>query len=184
MSDIQIDVVVESGNANALIDHLLERTSNNSLRNFLASKVWPFERLRIQHRFANEGDSAVGQWQQLRLATMRIRQFQGYGPDHPINKRTGAMERHLTNSFVLDEVGAGVRLKIPGSPGNKDMQSKLRMAQGGGGGRASGGGSAGMFRAGTSGPNAIAPARPVLGLDEIDSIAMQESLLDWVMGGV
>ena len=53
---------------------------------------------RAQNRFASEGDEASGNWAQLKYITRIIRLYQGFPPEHPINRRTGALQNFVVTN--------------------------------------------------------------------------------------
>lgn len=100
---------------------------------FLEAAVDPLLRKSIEERFASEGDAASGPWAPLAEATVARREAAGFPGAHPINVRTGAMKRHLVDDppkIVPHSLGA--TMWSPGSPGDAQMQSKVRTAQMGG----------------------------------------------------
>lgn len=172
MSDIEIKV--EADSTLKALDHIATVTSPQSLAEFLRYFAQPYFRARIDARFASEGDAAVGgKWQELAFNTARFREFKGFSPFHPINKRTGDMQRFLTSSFAVDAFGYGARLRIPGSLSG-EMRKKVMTAQMG---TVRGAGSE------RGGPNRPAPPRPVLAVDGLDARAISDGLLQWVTQG-
>ncbi len=141
------------------------RLNDSALGIFLQGAVDPWLRLRAEKRFAGEGDDAVGAWSPLKYPTQNIRGSMGYGPSHPINKRTGILERYITNS--AGNVGAapgGVQLTFPGAQPTGNIYEKVLTAQ-----------------AGRPSPKTV--PRPVLGLSMTDSLFVQTSLVQYIETG-
>lgn len=184
----QVRITVDDSAVRGVIEALQQKLQPSALRGFLATRAHEELKRRAEARFENEGDDAVGSWAELAYMTGRIRSFQGYGPFHPINVRTGKLRNFVLNTFTIRELGAGATLSMPGQASGK-LMSKFRTAQQGGyapGGATKSGfgrGSASASR-GESGPNRSAPARPVIGLSEIDSTVLQHELLDWIRQGI
>lgn len=160
-----VDIDVDSRELdNLLYRVMIPRTSGASIRQFLTRRAWPFLKLRIVGRFQTEGDDVSGKWAELALNTKRIRGSRGFPTAHPINRRTGDMERFLTSSFsVAGGTTGNATLSIPGRTGNLEMKHKLAVAQ--------------------TGVDAHA-ARPVLALADIDRQAIEGDLWSWINGGV
>jgi hypothetical protein len=151
----------------AAIERSLER---DGIQEFLDDEAVPFLRMRTARRFHLEGDEVTGKWAPLRETTARIRARQGYGAQRPINIRTGALLRYVLTHDIENE-----SLYFPAlTGGNKELQSKLRVAQRGGGSTAS---------PALGGPTVPAPPRPVLGLGRVDSDFIVGKLLDHVRSG-
>lgn len=123
---------------------------------FLAGQVTPYLKRRAELRFAGEGDEMSGPWAPLEPVTVQIRSALGFPGEHPINHRTGALERWVTDSapgIMLTPVLS--TLTYPGSPPVGTMKDKMMTAQTG---------------ARKSGPHTV--PRPVLGLDATDYVAI------------
>jgi hypothetical protein len=184
----EVRVTVDDSGVRATIDMLMQRLQPSALRGFLATRAHEQLKHRAESRFENEGDDAVGSWAQLAYMTGRVRSFQGFGPFHPINVRTGQLKNFVLNTFTIREMASGATLSMPGQASGK-LLSKFRTAQQGGyapGGATKSGfgrGNASATR-GESGPNRSAPARPVVALSEFDSTLIQHELLDWVRQGI
>lgn len=118
-------------------DHLLEMldildTALNpaAIATMLGAEVGPYLRQRAKNRFRNEGDDVVGQWSPLRPATQTIRASQGFGPDHPINRRTGALERYITQSpDAISLASWGATLRYPAQYPRGELRDKVTTAQ-------------------------------------------------------
>lgn len=152
---IDIELTGDSKYVEKMLDHLDQKLGPQGLTAFLSMTVFPYLMKRAKQRFADEGDSAVGKWAPLAPATEVIRQQMGYGGAHPINVRTGELERYITQGSVTSSVQAspmGAFLQHPSSSPSGKLKSKLKTAQ------------KGDPKFGRSG----VPPRPVLGMDEVD----------------
>lgn len=130
---------------------------------WMQSAVVPYIQQRMANRFAGEGDDVVGKWSPLKMETEAIRLKHGYGGGHPINVRTGQMKNFLTGSFGNTTSAGGMTdLEFP-HQGNVTGQLALKImtAQGG-----------------SAFPPT--PARPVLGMNMNDSIAITALLAGYL----
>lgn len=137
-----------------------------SLHGFLTHSVEPYLRTRAKARFAGEGDDVVGKWAPLMPYTEAIRASKGYGPAHPINRRTGALENFITqgtNEFHTGPLDAA--LFMPGRNASPEMKRKIATAQ-----------------VGRSLPDTV--ARPVLGMNQTDLIEVMVTLGGFVAEAV
>lgn len=117
---------------------------------FLDKSVGPWLKGRAQDRFANEGDDAVGAWAPLEAATHSIRRSRGFPGEHPINHRTGELERHIVGSgWSIVSSPMLAELEFPGSVPTGKLHDKVKTAQ-----------------EGSSSP--LTPPRPVVGVNEAD----------------
>lgn len=152
---IDIDLIGDVKYVTKMIDHLDQKLGPQGLTAFLSMTVYPYLLNRAKERFQDEGDDAVGKWAPLAPATEVIRQSMGFGGAHPINVRTGELERYITQGSVSSSVqasGLGAFLQHPANPpSGKKLKSKLKTAQQGDP----------AFGRGV-------PARPVLGMNETD----------------
>jgi hypothetical protein len=123
---------------------------------FLVGQVTPYLKGRAANRFANEGDAVSGRWSALSPVTISIRTSMGYGGEHPINRRTGALERWVTGSTPSLVTSPAVSvLTYPGNPPTGKLRDKVVTAQTGQMGKSSG-----------------TVPRQVLGMDSTDYIAI------------
>lgn len=151
---IDIELTGDAQYVNALINHLDLKLGASGMTAFLSATVFPYLKTRAKQRFQNEGDDAVGKWTPLAPATEVIRQSMGYGGAHPINIRSGELERYITQGSGQGAVRAtpdGALLQHPANPPQGKLKSKLTTAQKGNP----------KFGRGV-------PARPVLGMNETD----------------
>lgn len=139
---------------------------------WLGVTVTPYLRQRIAARFAAEGDDVSGGWLPLAEATREIRSAAGFGAAGPINRRTGELENYLTSTPDLLTIdGLGATLTYPGRGASGELADKMRTAQEGG-----------AYKGGVKGSNA--PARPVLGMNERDTIFALEALAVYIKEAV
>jgi hypothetical protein len=135
----------------------------------MQASVETYVKERAQRRFDSEGDDVSGRWAALRQATIDIRTEAGYSAG-PINVRTGALEDYITNSEGAYLVEGGDALMVypgraPGSASNEtgSLAAKLVAAQ-----------------QGLADP--YTPARPVIGMNESDALAITLSLEAFLVG--
>ena len=104
--------------------------STASLIGFLQTSVADNLHDRATARFAGEGDDVSEKWAPLRPATQVQRIFGGYGPDHPINERSGALRKFVTaGTLIAKPTGAGASMMFPGIAPNPKIQKKYEGAQ-------------------------------------------------------
>ena len=136
---------------------------------FLTKQVTPYLQMRAVNRFNNEGDSASGQWAQLEPATVEVRSNLGYPSEHPINVRTGRLERWVAGStpkLVTSPVLSA--LTYPGTEPTGRLKEKVKTAQAGKRGK--------PRKNGKSGVTGATVPRPVLALGSEDYIAILNML--------
>lgn len=159
-----IEISVDDKLAKNEILRLMGLLEPPAIAGFLGTRVDPWLRSRARDRFHDEGDDVVGKWVPLAAATRKIRASQGYGPDHPINRRTGELEEYIAGSVNRISVTAvGATMYFPGSPPSGRLRSKVQTAQ-----------------AGSDKPRT--PARPVLGVNERDLGYVMTSLELYIRG--
>lgn len=127
---IDIAIVGDAAGVQAMLMHLEQKLLPPNLGVFLTAQVEPFLRTRAGARFASEGDDVVGKWKPLSVQTQQIRASQGYGAEHPINRRTGELEDYIANSrgsVVIHP--AGSTLIYPGTPASGQLLDKVETAQ-------------------------------------------------------
>lgn len=148
---IDFEIVGGERGVQAMLQTIDSALSPVGLAAFLYGSVGPWVKQRAEARFTNEGDDVTGPWAPLKQTTVDWRESQGFGGEHPINRRTGELEEYITqgNIQVTATAGAGV-MKFPGdAPRSKSLTEKMRTAQ-----------------KGRVSPSTV--ARPVLGLNERD----------------
>lgn len=151
---INIQIVGNAAGVQAMLTRMENKLLPPNIGAFLHATVDPYLQQRASDRFANEGDDVVGAWSPLQPATAAIRSAHGFGADHPINRRTGELERYIAQSggdVSLNPLGA--TLTFPGTPASGELADKVQTAQ-----------------VGRSFPNTV--PRPVLGLNDNDLLAV------------
>ena len=151
---IDVQIVGDTTGVQAMLSHLERKLLPPNIGAFLLTNVNPFLQARASARFAGEGDDVVGAWAPLQPATQAIRAQRGYGADHPINRRTGALENYIANtpgSVSVNPVGS--TLTFPGTPASGELADKVSTAQ-----------------VGRAVPHTV--PRPVLGVNERDLAAV------------
>lgn len=139
-------------------------TSPPALALFMNNRARPYLQRRALERFMNEGDDASGKWKPLAPSTRTTRRNQGFGPEHPINERTGFMKRTILDArgqVGMDPVG--VTMMWPGVNPSGDDKFRFWQAQ------------HGNLRTG-------APARPVVAANLTDAAAILALLGDFITG--
>lgn len=154
---ISVSIVGDSREVDRLISRLDFLLGPVGMTYFLAGQVTPYLKARARNRFASEGDEMSGPWAALSPVTASIRSTLGFPPDHPINHRTGALERWVVDSAptVLMTPVVSV-LTYPGTPPTGKLREKVITAQ------------TGRTASKTSGT----VPRPVLGMDATDYVAI------------
>jgi hypothetical protein len=163
------DIVVDPFDVDQMLDIVMSRLSGYNLSLGLRESAHEQFADEIRSRFANEGDSKTGAWQELSVPTQNIREALGFPREHPINVRTGEMFSFLTDSFDVMVGADSAQIDMPGSAPNAELEQKIVTAQEG--------------RSDNPIPGyGSTPPRPVLA--EPDSEDMQElleSLHGWIM---
>lgn len=147
---VQIVVDVDSENVEQMLARTTLALSTVGMFTFLSGVVGPWLKERAEDRFAAEGDDVSGKWLPLEAYTEQVRAAGGFGAAHPINRRTGEMENYITQGGwdVVSAAGFS-QLTFPGNVPNSREATKVATAQ-----------------IGASYPST--PARPVLGVNEVD----------------
>lgn len=141
------------------VEEMLSRaefvSSFGGMSKFLDQEVDPYLRARAAHRFASEGDAASGKWAPLAPSTVAIRRSEGYPGEHPINRRTGDLERWITGvdgRVTPGESGGDISyLVLPGGNPYGEIGEKIMAAQ-----------------TGNAPSGKRQPRRPVLAMDNSD----------------
>lgn len=158
---VNIRIDVQSKKTDLALEALGVKLEPSSLAMFLRTKVDPFLTKRVTERFRNEGDDAVGMWSPLSRTTEDIRASMGYGRAHPINHRTGELERYVRGTKGTTGVfGDSAVLTRGGNPSGV-IGTKFKTAQ-----------------RGKSKPKT--PARPVLALGATDLAYTLAALFNYV----
>jgi hypothetical protein len=154
----------------AMLGRIESAVSGVGLSRFMAEMMRPYLNARARARFANEGDDVVGKWLPLSEGTAAIRESKGYPGEHPINHRTGQLERWITGGAVgVTTFPGGVLMTYPKDAPTGELAQKIQTAQEGKG-------------------QPYTPARPVLGLNETDFLfaanALETHITRAVRGGL
>jgi hypothetical protein len=145
------------------LDRLMLLLSQDGLWGFLAYTMQPYLQKRAKERFRMEGDDVTGPWAPLKPSTVAIRENGPWqvGGDHPINRRTGELERWVTKGGQKSDIwpsDTGATLSFPSRRGkNADIRAKMQTAQ-----------------LGRTHPSTV--PRPVIGVNETDMIFFQTAL--------
>lgn len=147
---VRIIIDVDSENVEQMLARTTLALSTVGMYAFLHGVVTPWLKKRAEDRFAAEGDDVSGMWAPLEAYTQQVRSAGGYGAEHPINRRTGELERYITQGGG-DVISAGgfSQLTFPGDAPTGREATKVATAQ-----------------IGATYPST--PARPVLGVNEVD----------------
>ena len=153
MTAVQWEIEAKIDSVEAMLLRVEAALSPTGMSAFLRAEVGVFLQERAKSRFASEGDPAVGgAWLPLAPATQAIRASGEWnvGPAHPINVRTGELERYITgDEGITIPSGLGATLQYPAAPPTGAVARKVETAQ------------RGMGKT---------PARPVLGVDATDML--------------
>jgi len=182
---VDMTIMVDEHEVQAALQALWWAVSGSSLRRFHIVATSPMLRERARERFQNEGDSAVGSWQELTESRQDIREHAGFPRDHPINHATGELENFILNSPDDITWGAGwAAFYLPRNTRSPRLVGKMVTAQQG---RPAGhhmpvGWGPGN---GVKYPKSVAtPARPVVGLDMTDMAHLIGALEIFIAGEV
>lgn len=163
-----VEIVVDSHDLERTLAVLQSRLSSPGLSMFLQGAVAPWLKQRAEERFAGEGDDVSGPWLPLAESTQDIRSRGdwGVGASHPINVRTGDLERWITEggSTILPWAHGAMMIYPESSSPDPVLATKIKTAQ-----------------AGKSRPKT--PPRPVLGVNERDLAYVMGSLAAFVTSG-
>jgi hypothetical protein len=164
--NFDINIIGDDRGVQAVLGHLDSALSPSGIAAFLGGTVQPYIKQRAEGRFRGEGDDVVGNWIPLASATQHIRASQGYGPAHPINRRTGELEDYITGSPSQISIHAlGATLTHPGKKPMGELKDKVETAQ-----------------MGRQSPRT--PSRPVLGMNMQDMGFVLSALAIYIRSGV
>lgn len=159
---MQLNITVDPSRAQDALLSYDYAVSPAGLSYFMQTRAAQWLQRRGRDRFSTEGDSASGDWVELKASTIDIRQHEGYVPIR-INRRTNALHNWVVNSKgVVSTAGAGTMLTWPGEAPSLETQKKLQTAQ-----------------RGKSHPRTV--ARPVLAVDETDLAGILSLLGEFVV---
>lgn len=160
---VDVDFIISDQDVQKVLTTMAFTTSAVGLSLFMRGSTHKYLAQQAEKRFAQEGDSASGKWAPLREATQNWRRYYGFGENHPINRRTGALEAYITRGGPeVFEEPSGATLMFPGPTNNTFLTEKMRRAQAG---------------------DSTTVARPVLGFDTNDVAAILVSLSIFVTTG-
>lgn len=165
---LRITFDTDMAGAHAMFAAVHHNLSPVGLAVFLKTVVDPYLRRRAKQRFASEGDDATGRWLPLTPATVQIRQSMGFPGPHPINHRTGQLERFITDRpGRIGQAAAFSTLTLPGDSPTGELLEKFETAQVG-------------KREGGRGN--VTPPRPVLRMNEADMLTVVTELAFYAVG--
>jgi hypothetical protein len=155
---VNISMVGDAKNLSMKLTKLETTLASASMAAWLGTVVEPYLSGRAKHRFASEGDDVTGAWAPLKEATWAFRSPQ-YGPAHPINKRTGALEQYIVGTPGHPYPHSlGATLIYPGTPPKGETKKKVIVAQAG------------------QQTRPVTVPRPVLGVNERDLLTVLTDL--------
>jgi hypothetical protein len=148
---LDIELISDTAGVTAMLAYLDRVLSPGGMGAFLGLNIGPYLQSRARDRFQSEGDDVTGPWAPLASSTEEVRARQQVGPAHPINRRTGELERYITDGqFRVVAHSLGATLTFPGTtPARQSIRQKMEVAQ-----------------QGRISPPTV--ARPVLGMNERD----------------
>lgn len=163
---LDFEIVGDERGVQEMLNKIDSALSPVGLATFLHGAVAPWVQERAADRFASEGDDVTGKWAPLEQATIEIRENEGFGGAHPINRRTGELEEYITQGQVGVTAAPSVAVMTypKNPPSGKSLRQKMETAQ-----------------KGRRTPNTV--ARPVLGLNERDLGAVMTMLAFFVKDG-
>lgn len=129
-----VDTLVEIRSVERLLASLSMAVGPASMASFLGGPMQEALQERAQERFAREGsdlDGGWSSWAPLKDATVAIRLASGFGAG-PINRRTGEMERYITQSpGSVNVTSDGAMMTFPGQEATGELAEKVKTAQAG-----------------------------------------------------
>jgi hypothetical protein len=129
---IGIDIQVDKKEVDLLLGAIESTLLGQNLFQYLRDYMMPYMRQRTAQRFASEGDDASGKWAPLMEVTNDIREALGFPREHPINRRSGALENFLERGNIEFQMQAdSAAMFYPGRPASSLLTEKLMTAQGG-----------------------------------------------------
>lgn len=161
LGSVQFDVVVDDDDVSGMFARFDSVLEAPNLAQFLRRYATPWFRGKAGAGFEDEMAPNGQPWSPLKPYTVETRESEGFPGDHPINHRTGAMERYIMQGTPSMAVGAmQATMRFPGR-GSALFNRKLKVAQ-----------------QGAKWPRTV--ARPVVGMDERDLAVMLRSLSLWI----
>lgn len=126
---VSLNITIQSERVDRALLALGLKLEPQNLAMFMRTTVDPFLTKRIEQRFRNEGDDAVGKWSPLSRTTEDIRASMGYGRAHPINHRTGELERYVRGTKGTTGVFGDGAVLVRGGPTSGSAGEKFKTAQ-------------------------------------------------------
>lgn len=161
MALIDFYVTVDDSRPTLRLKAIQDRIGGPGLASFMQGFAAPILQDRAYERFDLEGDDASGYWKPLAASTIARREKAGYVPIR-INDRTGAMRAWVERSEgSIKGTKAAVIYEWPGTPSNRTIGKKLKVAQ------------QGLAQPWT-------PARPVVAVDEEDLLLILSAMESWI----
>lgn len=166
-SNISMNFVTDKKGVEVLFKSMNYSLSPVGLAAFMSQVVDPYLHHRAHDRFVSEGDDATGRWLPLKPSTVVMRTEQGFPGAHPINRRTGELERFITERpGRIGQEGAFTTLTLPDHVPSGELGKKFVAAQ-----------------TGKVPGRKAHSARPVLKLNERDMISVVTELSFFIMRG-
>lgn len=162
---IKIGLVQNNREVRKALERFDRATDATRLAAWLVTDAEEHLQVRAAARFESEGDSASGQWHELRPRTVEIRKWLGLPGEHPINRRRGNLRSFVTSAQGLPKRGSGEATLIWPGKIPRDVLKKYKGAQ------------QGAKRTKVAGGS---PPRPAVAINEIDSAMLTESLGAWI----
>lgn len=161
MAEIVLETIVDVRRPTLKLRAIQDRVEGAGLAAFMQGFAAPILQDRASARFDGDGDEASGQWAPLRDSTIARRESKGQVPIK-INERTGQMRAWVesANGRIVATV-ASAALEWPGTPSNRTIGRKLKVAQ-----------------QGLSDP--YTPARPVVAIDSGDLLTILTAMEAWI----
>jgi len=161
MALVDFYVTVDDSRPTLRLKAIQDRVGGAGLASFMQGFAAPILQDRAYERFELEGDDASGRWKPLAASTIARRDKAGYVPIR-INDRTGAMRAWVESApGKIKGTKAAVLYEWPGSPDNRTIGRKLKVAQ-----------------QGLADPYTV--PRPVVAVDEDDLLAILAAMESWV----
>ncbi|AMS02313.1 hypothetical protein SEA_GOURDTHYMES_20 [Gordonia phage GourdThymes] len=161
MAEIVLETIVDVSRPTLRIKAYQDRVEGASLAAFMQGFAAPLLQDRAHDRFEGEGDSASGKWKPLQPSTIARREKAGQVPIK-INDRTGTMRAWVENAQGrITAVKYAAVLEWPGTPSNRTVGKKLKVAQ------------MGL-------PTPYTPPRPVVAIEGEDLLTILVAMENWI----
>ncbi|ANA85791.1 hypothetical protein PBI_WOES_17 [Gordonia phage Woes] len=161
MADVILETIVDVRRPTLRIKAFQDKVEGASLAGFMQGFAAPLLQDRASDRFDQDGDSASGKWKPLQESTIQRREKAGYVPIK-INERTGAMRAWVESAQGrITAVKYAAVLEWPGTPSNRTIGRKLKVAQ------------MGL-------PEPYTPKRPVVAVEGEDLLTILVAMENWI----